>query len=97
VIGDESIDALGSDRRYTVRVEVTTSDGRTLTGEASDRPGGPTRPMSKEMVQRKFTSLVTPLLGRESTERLQRTVEELDVLDDVATLVAQTRLGHGKN
>jgi len=97
VVGDESIDALGPDLRYTVRVEVTTSNGRTLTGEASDRPGGPTSPMSKEAIQRKFTTLVTPLLGSEFTEQLQKTVEELENLDDVATLVAQTRIGNFKN
>jgi 2-methylcitrate dehydratase PrpD len=92
VVGDERIDALGPELRYTVRLEITTSDGRILTGTASDRPGGPTMPMTTEEVRRKFHALVSPLLGRESTERLQHTVDALETLDDVSSLISHTRL-----
>jgi 2-methylcitrate dehydratase PrpD len=93
VVGDEAIDELGPDYRYTVRLEITTSEGRVLTGIASDRPGGPTKPMTTEEVQRKFHALVTPLLGQESTERLHHTVDALELLDDVAGLISQSSLG----
>jgi 2-methylcitrate dehydratase PrpD len=92
VVGDETIDALGPTLRYTVRIEIATSDGRILNGAASDRPGGPTQPMTTEEVQRKFRSLVTPLLGRESTERLEETVDSLEKIGDVSTVISQTRL-----
>ena len=37
--------------------------GDVLSGEAADRPGGPTRPLSDDVVRAKFFDLAGPLLG----------------------------------
>jgi 2-methylcitrate dehydratase PrpD len=87
VVADEGIDSLGPDQRYTVRVEVRTVDGRLLTGEATDRPGGPTRPLSARAVEEKFLGLASPVLGGRAAQLLREVVDEFDRLDDVRTLL----------
>lgn len=88
VIPDESIDALGPELRYTIRFELRTKSGETFTGEASDRPGGPTRPLSEDAVREKFFGLVTPLLGSGRARQLHDAIEQLPDLPDVGALVA---------
>jgi 2-methylcitrate dehydratase PrpD len=88
VVGDESIDALGPTLRYTVRAEVQTDDGRTVTREATDRPGGPTQPMPPSAIRDKFDGLVVPLLGVSGAKAVRGLVERLESIDDVRQLVA---------
>jgi aconitate decarboxylase len=88
VLPDESIDALGPELRYTVRFELKTKTGEVLTGEAADRPGGPTRPLSDEAVRAKFFGLTAPLLGTSRAQELHDAVERIDTFADVAALVA---------
>jgi aconitate decarboxylase len=85
---DEAIDALGPDLRYTIRFELRTTNGDVLTGEASDRPGGPTRPLSNEAIRAKFFGLTTPLLGDAGARHLQDAVDRLEDLADVGELSA---------
>jgi 2-methylcitrate dehydratase PrpD len=87
VEGDESIDSLGPEHRYTVRVAVETKDGRRVEGGAVDRPGGPTRPLSTQTIVEKFTRLANPRLGEEGTLRLRELVDGLDDVADVGELV----------
>jgi aconitate decarboxylase len=87
VLPDESIDALGPELRYTVRVELKTKTGEVLSGEATDRPGGPTRPLSDEAVRAKFFGLTTPLLGAARAQELHDAVDRLDRLADVAAFL----------
>ncbi len=87
VLADESIDALGPELRYTVRFELKTKTGEVLTGEAADRPGGPTRPLSDEAVRAKFFGLTAPLLGAARAQELHDAVDRLDTLTDVGAFV----------
>jgi aconitate decarboxylase len=93
VIGDERIDALGPGLRYTVRVEVHTNDDRILTGEAADRPGGSTRPMSSEAIHDKFDRLVSPTHGERAADKLRELVDRLETLDDVNALLTAAAPG----
>ena len=85
---DEAIDALGAERRYTVQLSITTGDGTTISGEAGDRPGGPTNPLAPQSVVDKFVDLVQPLAGEARTTSLRSLVDGLDALDDVGELAA---------
>jgi 2-methylcitrate dehydratase PrpD len=86
VVPDESIDALGPDQRYTVHVALHTASGRILTGDAIDRPGGPTQPLSTSAIREKFDRLVTPILGETRTNEIAETVESIESLSDVDRL-----------
>jgi aconitate decarboxylase len=88
---DETIDALGPERRYTIRFELRTRSGEVLRGQASDRPGGPTRPLSGDAVRAKFFGLTTPLLGAGAARQLHDAVDRLDELSDVGALVSLLR------
>ena len=87
VLADETIDGFGPERRYAVRVEVRTDDGRVLTREATDRPGGPTQPMTSHAVKAKFEGLAAPRIGREGANAVRSFVERLEDADDVRALV----------
>lgn len=78
VVRDEAIDALGPEQRYTVRLELRMTDGRLLTGDASDRPGGRTRPLSPEQVHTKFLDLASPILGEARARELESAVDHLE-------------------
>ena len=88
VIGDEAIDALGPEQRYTVRMELRTTDNRVLLGEATDRPGGPTQPLSEDQVYEKFLGLATPILGEARAKELEDVVEDLETLGNLGRLIA---------
>jgi hypothetical protein len=85
---DETIDALGPELRYTIRFELRTKSGEVFTGEAADRPGGPTRPLSKEAIRAKFFGLTTPLLGSGRARELHDAVDQLNELVSVRALVS---------
>jgi 2-methylcitrate dehydratase PrpD len=88
VLGDEAVDALGPEHRYVVRVRIETVDGRVVEGKAEDRPGGPTRPLSRTDVVSKFTGLATPQVGATATAAILELVDRLEDLDDVRVLAA---------
>ena len=92
VLPDATIDALGPDLRYTIRFELRTKDGKVFTGEASDRPGGPTRPLSEEDVHAKFLGLTTPLLGSTRSTELLDAIERLEALDRADELLSMMSL-----
>jgi 2-methylcitrate dehydratase PrpD len=69
------------------RVEVTTTDGRTLT-QAAD-VGTPASDLDKQWdrLHEKFLKLATPVIGEERAVALGSRVHDLDELDDVGTLL----------
>lgn len=85
VVPDEAIDALGPARRYTVRVEIETRDGRMLLGDASDRIGSPGQPLSDAQLEEKFRGLAEPVVGA-SAARIREIVATLENLPDVREL-----------
>jgi 2-methylcitrate dehydratase PrpD len=86
VLPDPEIDALGSFKRYTVRVEVETHDGRIVEGGASDRLGSPTYPLAPGQLEEKFFGLATPVVGKSAADRIADLVAGLHELDDVRSL-----------
>jgi 2-methylcitrate dehydratase PrpD len=91
VAPDTGIDALGNDKRYTVDVEIETTDGLVLHGHGDDRPGGPSQPLSRDQVIAKYGELAGPVVGDDRAKSIRALVEVIDELDDVgelATLLA---------
>jgi 2-methylcitrate dehydratase PrpD len=88
VVPDAAVDALGPARRYTVRVELETADGRLLEGAADDRLGSPAQPLTQEQLEQKFHGLATPVVGARAAADVVATVAALERLDDVRTLTA---------
>jgi 2-methylcitrate dehydratase PrpD len=91
VAPDTGIDALGNDKRYTVDVEIETTDGLVLHGHGDDRPGGPSQPLSRDQVIAKYNELAGPVVGDDRAKSIRALVEVIDELDDVgelATLLA---------
>lgn len=70
------------------RVDVTTTDGRTLTHTTRFPPGTKENPLSVEGVNEKARDLMTPVLGKQKTERLIERINHLDEVHDVASLRA---------
>jgi len=86
VVPDEEFDALGPALRYTVRVEIETSDGRIVEGSASDRVGSPKSPLSQEDLEAKFLRLAGPVVGVGRAEQIRALVARLEALADVRGL-----------
>lgn len=71
---------------WPARVTITQADGRVLNG-ASDYPrGNPENPVSTEMLEEKFLTLVEPRFGADFARRAIGAVRELDSARDMASL-----------
>jgi aconitate decarboxylase len=95
VVADEAVDALGPEHRYVVRVRIESGDGRVVEGAAEDRPGGPSRPLSRTDVVAKFTGLATPRVGASATSAILELVDGLEDLGDVRTLADALKVDTG--
>jgi 2-methylcitrate dehydratase PrpD len=67
-------------------VEIELSDGSRLSERVSAVRGTPRNPMSRAEVIEKARDLTTPILGREKTERLIKTVYAIETVTDVRNL-----------
>lgn len=76
-VADADIDALGSDSRHTVRLTVTTRDGRVFQREARHSRGGAADPLSSEQILQKFRSQAAHCLDPDTVDRLERTLLSL--------------------
>lgn len=68
------------------RVEVTLTDGRTVSHFTRHAPGTKENPMDTDSVNVKARRLMEPVLGAERTEGLIRQVNDLEALDNVREL-----------
>jgi 2-methylcitrate dehydratase PrpD len=71
-------------------VEITLASGQSLSAQVRGNRGTPSAPLDDDELDAKFRELVGPVLGEERTERLLATCWQLDELDDVSELLAQT-------
>ena len=71
-------------------VELVLASGQTLTTEVRGNRGTPAAPLADDELSAKFRDLVGPVLGSERTEVLLSTCWNVDQLDDVSVLLAQT-------
>ena len=68
------------------KVEVTLKDGRTVTHFTRHAPGTKENPMSTEEVNAKARGLMAPVLGKEKTEGLIRSINNLEALKNARDL-----------
>jgi 2-methylcitrate dehydratase PrpD len=68
-------------------VEVTMTDGKKLEHFTKYPPGTKENPLSTEAVSAKVRDLMTPVLGRDKTEKLISQVNALEKVDNIKTLV----------
>jgi 2-methylcitrate dehydratase PrpD len=71
----------------SARVEVTLTDGRTVTHFTRHPPGSKENLLSTEQVAAKARGLMAPVLGEQRTEALIRQVNALETLESVRDLV----------
>jgi 2-methylcitrate dehydratase PrpD len=84
---DPELDALGRHKAVSV-IEVRRKDGKILRGKSSDHyRGGPQSPLSREELAEKFNDCVQRILDPNQGRKLLETIESLESLDYVGTLI----------
>ncbi len=68
------------------RIEVRTTDGRTLVKEVKYPPGHVKNPMSDEALHEKYLSLAGPVLGRQKAEVLSERIQKLESMGTISEL-----------
>ena len=87
VISDPTMDVQNPDKPCA-RVDVTLSDGRTLSESTTYHRGDFQRRRSRQELENKFRFLASETLGRQRTEDTIRTTANLAQLKNVRTLTA---------
>ena len=70
------------------KVEVTLKDGRTVSHFTRHAPGTQENPMTTDQVNAKARNLMTPILGKEKTENLIKSINALEDVKNVRDLRA---------
>jgi aconitate decarboxylase len=81
-----ALDALGGAGRHTVRVNLSTKDGRTLKVERTHAKGSPADPLTRSEVIEKFHRLAQTRIGVDGAARLFDCVMDLENQPDIKTL-----------
>lgn len=72
--------------RLGATVSVSTTDGRHLESRLQETKGAPDNPLTEEELDRKFKSLVVPVLGQKNANEISALIEQLDELPSIALL-----------
>jgi aconitate decarboxylase len=83
---DQELESMGPSFRHAARVVVRTTDGKTFKREILNRRGSPENPVSRQDIERKFTSNVAALLQPKSVDRLQQLAQRLELLPNANEL-----------
>lgn len=83
---DQELESMGPAFRHAARVVVRTIDGKTFKREIHHRRGSPENAVSRQDIERKFTSNVAALLEQDSADRLKQLAEQLDLLPNANEL-----------
>lgn len=84
---DPQIDALGRDKIVSL-IEVQLKDGRILRGRSSEHyRGGPRNPLTREELAEKFNDCVQRILNSDQARKLMETIESIERLDSVHTMI----------
>jgi 2-methylcitrate dehydratase PrpD len=70
------------------RVDVTLTDGRTLSHTTRFPPGTKENPLSVEGVNEKARDLMSPVLGSKRTEQLIERINHLETVNNIGELRA---------
>jgi 2-methylcitrate dehydratase PrpD len=84
LVRDEELTKLLPVRVAVVEIELT--DGTIHSERVSAVRGTPRNPMSRAEVMEKSRDLITPILGREKSERLIETVYSIEAVTDIRSL-----------
>jgi 2-methylcitrate dehydratase PrpD len=84
---DDEIEGRGPAFRHAARVDVRTTDGRSLRREVWHRRGSPENPVSRQEVEEKFAANVDQLVAPSAATRLKSLAAELDALTDAGEIV----------
>jgi 2-methylcitrate dehydratase PrpD len=84
---DDEIEGRGPTFRHAARVDVRTTDGRSLRREVWHRRGSPENPVSRQEVEEKFAANVEGVLAPSAATRLQSLAAALDLLADAREIV----------
>ncbi|MGF6310324.1 2-methylcitrate dehydratase [Bradyrhizobium sp. i1.8.4] len=76
-------------------VEIVFADGQTLRETVDVPEGDPERPLSRSSLERKFSNLAVPVVGKVGAERVMSLVDGLEELKDIRELTQALR-GSGK-
>ena len=84
---DPEVDALGKDKIVSF-IEVHLKDGKILHGKSSDHyRGGPRNPLRQDELVEKFNDCVQRILNPDQAGELLRTIDSLEDVNDVRTLI----------
>ncbi|MDI2030556.1 MmgE/PrpD family protein [Saccharopolyspora sp. TS4A08] len=75
-------------RGVSCRLEVTRTDGNTVTVQVDDAKGSLGNPMTDADLEAKFTRLVAPVLPKGAPEEIVRAVREVSPVDELIALCA---------
>jgi 2-methylcitrate dehydratase PrpD len=84
VVADEKLNDPAAPRGGIVN--VVTVDGRTLSHYTRFPPGTKENPLTMEQVNEKARDLMSPVLGRDKTERLITSINQLEQVSSIAAL-----------
>lgn len=88
VLADPAIDALGDGARHKTRLSVTLRDGTVLTAARDHAHGSTKDPMTEAEVRQKYRRLAGTVRSADRVAALERTLDELEAVGDLATLTA---------
>src|SRR6266550_6038613 len=71
---DPAYDAGGDATRHCARVQIITTDGRSVAREMLERPGSPGNPLPPQQLRRKFETLAAAVLQADRIARIIDTV-----------------------
>ncbi len=88
VVADPEIEAVFPELQR-VRVEITTTDGRTLTRQLDYPKGDPRNPLTDEEITGKFRALGEGVASTDEMDRMQDAIRRAETFDDVRELAAR--------
>jgi aconitate decarboxylase len=86
IVHDPALDAGGTARRHTSRIEARLSNGERLTVTTEQRRGSSHRPLSEDEIIAKFRALAAKVLGTCAVDELQDLVLSIETLPDITAL-----------
>ena len=91
IVGDPELDKAFPEKKSCI-ITIKTKDGKQLS-RRNDGPskGDPENPLSKEDIEKKFNTMVTPVLGRDKAGQLRSMIHQLEKIADVSQLVDLTK------
>jgi 2-methylcitrate dehydratase PrpD len=87
IIGDTELDKVFPEKKSCI-LTIKRKDGKVFS-RRNDKPfkGDSENPMSRADIERKFSKMVVPILGREKADKLMILINDIENINDVSRLV----------